>query len=586
MRTRGKTSTRTRGAGFALALATMTGGCYAGLHGFDADDAERVPDGAADGGADDGADGGDDDGADDGGDAANACARAGAAPPRLLTREQYAATVQDLLGVDLPVTEGFLPDAQVGGYWNNEDQPMTLAAAEQYMRAAEDIADAVDLAVLAPCDEAGGDDPHACLDDFLADVAPRAYRRPLPTEAKARLVALYDDARADPELLLGHAAAVRVVLRAILQSPFFLSHIELGDASRPDADGNLPLTGHEVASRLSYTLWGTMPDDLLLDAAESGVLDDEAGVRTQAERLLADPRSRPSVRAFFMRWLRLDEVDAAAKEPSQYPQWTPELRASMQAQTEAFLDALLWGEDDGTLQTLFLAEHAYVDDNLALLYGLEPTFGDALVRVDLDSADRRGVLGLPAWLTAMAGADQSSPTLRGVFVRERLLCEPVPAPPGDVIPDLPPSLPGETPVDRVNRHLEDPSCAACHTLFDPIGLGFEHFDAIGGFREAYGEGQPVSAQGNVAGSQDDAVNGEFTGLPELVAKLAGSEEVRACVGKQALVYAIGHAAETAACGKRDAVDYAIAEALEDNGGDLRTLMLHVVTSDALRMRAP
>jgi hypothetical protein len=546
-----------------------------------------VPQGADDGAADDGAD---DDGADDDGggtdDPAESCARAGASPPRLLTHAQYEATVQDLLGVDLPLTDGFLPDAQVGGFWNNEDQPMTVAAAEQYMRAAETIVDAVDLAVIAPCDVAGGDDPHACLDDVLADLGPRAYRRPLSSEQRTRLVALYDDARADPELQLSHADAVRVVLRAMLQSPFFLSHVELGDASRADEDGNLPLTGHEVAARLSYTLWGTMPDDTLFAAAESGALDDEAGVRAEAERLLADPRSRPAVRAFFMRWLRLDEAQGAAKEPTQYPEWTPELRASMQAQAEAFLDELLWGEDEGTLDTLLLADHTYLDDNLAPLYGLDPTFGEELQRVELNDEHRRGVLGLPAWLTVMSGADQSSPTRRGVFVREHLLCEPVPAPPGDVVPDLPPAEPGETPVDRVNRHLEDAACAGCHTLFDPIGLGFEHFDAIGRFRESYGADQPVDAEGNVAASEDDAVNGTFTGMAELALKLAASEEVRACVAKEALVFAIGHAAEAAACGERDAVDYAIADALAASGGDLRTLMLHVVTSDAFRMRAP
>jgi hypothetical protein len=202
-----------------------------------------------------------------------------------------------------------------------------------------------------------------------------------------------------------------------------------------------------------------------------------------------------------------------------------------------------------------------------------------LVRVDEGMVgDRVGILGHASFLASHATAEQSSPVHRGVYVRDRLMCQPI-APPEDFNPTFPESMPGETPPELVERHLSDPSCAGCHNYFDPIGLGFESYDGLGRFRAAYNLFEPVDDNGEILGSNDGAIDGPFDGLSGLAQKLADSAQVQECAAEQAAVYALGLPAS------QECVADEIAAAFVTTNGDLRELLLHVVTSEAFRVRA-
>lgn len=561
----------------AIVLGTCAStGCYHGLGN----------DGAAGGGADGSADaeGGEaGDGDDTGtpsGDEGGGCGTVAAAPLRELTRFEYGNTVHDLLGADAAVADAFVGDAVEGVFERNSGRVVTEPLAEQYMRAAEELAPAADVLALAGCTPASAAEEGACADAFVRGFGRRLFRRP-PGEARvARFLALFDAARHDPELALDFEGALRVVLEAMLQSPLFLHHIEYGDPDAVDELGRVPLSQYELASRLAYTLWGSMPDDALLDAAEAGELAEPDALEAHARRLLEDPRARPAAARFYTQWLHLHRIDNAAKSSERYPQLDNALRTSMREETERFLDEQLWGDGEGTVAELFTADHSFVDAGLAELYGIEVgELGDGeWMRVEALPDDRRGVLGHAGFLASHATSEDSSPVHRGVYVRDRLMCQPIPLPP-DFDPTLPEPMAGETPPELVERHLSDPSCAGCHTFFDPIGLGFERYDGIGAARTEYVGGKPVDAKGEIVGSDDEATDGTFEGLAGLAEKLAASNQVRDCVAQQANTFALGSAAAT------ECVSDELVLAFAASGGDLRELMVDVVRSQAFRMRA-
>jgi hypothetical protein len=546
-----------RWCGLAAGLLVLPA-CYEGLDQGNAAGAAPVDSGVAEGGGDEGGDGGDDG---DSGDPEPepACATAAPAPVRELTRLEYDNTAADLLDTDLRPAESFVIDAKDGLFDSNAGRSVTQDLADQYLRAAEDLASDVDLQAIASCWPQTPDDEDACAREFIRTFGRRAFRRPLRDAQVERYVTLYASSRQAPDLALDFDGALRMVVEAMLQSPLFVNHVEFGDPSLADEAGNVPLTDYELASRLAYTLTASMPDEALLDAAEAGELSDPNALEEHARRLLADPRARVAVGHFFEQWLQ----------------------ASMRAETERFLDEVLWGDGDGTLAELLSAEYSFVDGRLAELYGLEG-FEDVpageLVRVDDVPGERLGILGHASFLASHATAEQSSPVHRGVYVRDRLMCQAI-APPEDFNPTFPESLPGETPPELVERHLSNGSCASCHLFFDPIGLGFESYDGLGRYRIAYSLTQPVDDHGEIIGSNGGDLDGTFDGLSGLARKLAGASQVQECAAEQASVFALGLPAS------EECVDDQIQAAFVQGGGDLRELMLEVVRSEAFRMRA-
>jgi hypothetical protein len=380
---------------------------------------------------------------------------------------------------------------------------------------------AAEWAAAPPCDAAQA----ACQRDTLTRLGRRAWRRPLqPDELDAAVarVAEGDDA----------ADGLALAVQSLLFSPHFLYRSELGE---PQPDGTHRLSDHELAAALSYTLWGTTPDDALLDAADAGRLSTPEGVRAEAARLLADPRARDALGVFVAQWLGVERVATADKSPALFPEVDTAFRADLLAETRDFSTAVFF-DRTGSLDELLTADWTVASPRLAAWYGATPQSGGT---ASLTGTGRAGVLGHGSVLFATAHSDQTSPVRRGLFVRERLLCQSFGVPPANAggVPDVDPSA---TTRERFAQHAADPSCAACHTYIDPLGFGFEHFDAAGAWR-ATEAGVPIDASAELRAveqlSDDDRA--AWNGLPQLAGLLADSRAVGACFTREAARWVYG-----------------------------------------------
>lgn len=488
-------------------------------------------------------------------------------PLRRLTNEEYNNTVRDLLGDTSRPADVFPPDETVGGFENNTVAPITQAGVERYMEAAEALAAraVTRLDTLAPCP--AGSPPASCARHFIDTFGRRAYRRPLSEGEREGLFALF----AEKENRAGFARAVELVITAILESPSFLYRAEPADGGTKTR----PLSGYEIATRLSYFIWASTPDDPLLDAAAAGNLQTREDVERAARRLLADPRATDGIRSFHRQWLDLRVLDTASKSPVLFPAFTPELKAAMVEETLRFAThAVLQGGD--TITTLLTSKKSFVDAALAKLYGVPAPAGDGFALVDLPPLERSGLLTHASVMTVLAGAEETSPILRGKFVREKLLCEKISPPPVGLDIRPPPFDPKLTRKERFNQHRADPSCAYCHDTMDPPGFGFEHYDAIGAWRSVEGAAAPVDATG-VLSDIDDA-NGPFDGAVDLAARLSASKQVRRCIATQWFRAALGRVERVEDKPSLDMAYQTFARA----GFDVRELIVAIAASDVFR----
>ncbi len=459
-----------------------------------------------------------------------------------LTHSQYDNTVRDLLGDYSRPAQRFPPEDYVEGFKNQlRYQSMPPLLIEAYSTAAERLANnaflAGDLNHLVPCEPRSATDV-ACRDRFIQAFGLRAFRRPLDdAEFRKYAAAFTMQAQESGKFLEG----ARVVVEAMLQSPKFLFHTEAG----PDGHS----ADYAIASRLSYLLWDTMPDQALLDAAKRGELrSPEARDRT-ARRMLASPLATQALDEFFNQWLRFDRVLNASKERRHFPEFSPELAAAMVEETRRLLQYLT--ATNGNFMELLTADYGFLNSDLATMYQLPVPAGQFdLVRFGPGSR-RAGLLGQASFLASTAGPAETSPTARGIFVREQLLCQHVPPPPPNVNTTLPdPSE--EKPLthrQRLAAHVESPVCASCHRLMDPIGFGLESFDAIGRWREKetiYFTGEsartpakkvdlPLETGGEIAGLPGSA----FNDAKQLGRILAASPTCQQCIVRQIFRYAYG-----------------------------------------------
>lgn len=441
---------------------------------------------------------------------------------------------------------------------------VTAVHVEQYMRAAEKLAAlaVADLDAFLPCDPAA--DPEACARELVTAFGERAFRRPLdPEEIDAYASRLLDA----PDFATG----VRIVIEVMLSSPYFLYRFEIGEAQ---ADGTRRLTPFEVASALSYNFWGTMPDEALFEAARSGALDTPEGIAIEARRLLADERARDLLGVFALQWLGVEHAAELDKSPSLYPGYSPALADSMVEETRRFVAHVVF-DGGGRYRDLLLAEHSFVDAELAALYGVDLEAGaSGHAPIALPAERRAGLLGHASVLATYAHSDQTSPVRRGLFVRERLLCQHIGAPPPNAggVPEVDPDA---TTRERFEQHSADPTCSGCHQHLDPIGFGFEHFDAIGAWRDL-DAGKPVDASGLVTSVEGlgSGVDVPFQSLPALSSILAESESAPACFARQVARFSrggfVGGGAdqEGVSCGSA-----LIEQAFAASGGDLRELLV-------------
>jgi Protein of unknown function (DUF1592)/Protein of unknown function (DUF1588)/Protein of unknown function (DUF1595)/Protein of unknown function (DUF1585)/Protein of unknown function (DUF1587) len=498
---------------------------------------------------------------------------AGVTELRRLTAVQYENSVRDLLGYSGEATLGFSPDERVGPFLSNVGAPVSEVQVEQYMDAAEEIAtwSIENVAALLPCDPSVvGEDE--CATAFIAEFAPRAYRRPLDAAELTRLQQVYADGKAEADFANG----IRLVVQAALQSPWFLYHMEFGAAGTNDGE-LVALTDHELAARLSYFVWNSMPDDTLFTAAGAGELATTQGLQAQVDRMLADPRARDTIAAFHLQWLGVDAIDSLEKNPDTFPGFTPALALAMRAETAAFATHIVL-DGDGLFDTLLTADFTLTEDpDLLALYGVTlPPGHVAGDPVPLPADRRMGLLTQASVLARHAHVNQTSPVHRGRLVRENLLCQPLPAPPPDVDNVPPTPDPDATTRERFEQHRADPSCAGCHSLIDPIGFTFEHYDGMGAWRDLEA-GKAVDASGELISTD---VDGPIDGVLELANKLAQSDDVKRCVTRQWFRFATGRNEAPEDVCTNDALDTTFVE----SGGDIHVLIRDLVSSDSFRHR--
>ncbi|WP_255216363.1 DUF1592 domain-containing protein [Pseudenhygromyxa sp. WMMC2535] len=496
----------------------------------------------------------------------------GPAPLRRLTGSQYNNTVRDLfVGAEIP-EQTILVDPLVAGYENNaEAQTPSALLIEQYQRAAVAVTAAAMVTPEAwlPCTDDGGADPQGCGHQLIADFGRRAFRRPLDAALQATYEGFFDEQLAAEDFRI----AAQLTLQAMLQSPQFIYFLESGASSGSDV---LTLDDYSMATRLSYFLWDTMPDAELFAAAEAGELTSEAGLLAQTERLLADPRARAATVNFFRQWFDLDSIEQIDLDVATYPSFTPELNASMREELERFVEWVVF-DSEGSYAQLLTSDQTWVNPELAAIYGVAAP-GEDWALVDLDASQRAGVLTTTGFLSSRAHAVNPSPVQRGVFVLEHLLCQPPPSPPGNVSTEVPEDEPSEpkTNRERYQAHTTDPLCQGCHQNIDGIGFGFEHYDSLGAWRDL-DNGFPVDASGELFGSD---VDGPFDGAVELAERLAVSEVAQRCAVNNYLRWALGRSPTLDdLCFEAD-IDAAFIE----SEGDLQTLVLEIVLSEAFRTR--
>ncbi|HVR60605.1 MAG TPA: DUF1592 domain-containing protein [Polyangia bacterium] len=501
--------------------------------------------------------------------------------PRIhkLTATEFANSVHDLLGDAAPLGP-VEPDTTIGFGFTSAAasvatvSPDGVAQYETATGAATDYAfgDPARAAALLPCMPSGPTD-QACMKQALAAIGRRAFRRPLTDAEQARYVTLASTIAGNP----GNTAltGLRHAVWAILQSPSFIYRVELGTASQADG-GRLKFNDFEMASRLAGALWASVPDDMLLDAAAQGQLSSADGVKAQAQRMLADARVHRAFTSFVADLYDKTELDQANKDPMLYPTFTTTLKAAMQQELEQRIDDVVFGAGGGDYLSLLDGKTAFVNNELAAHYGLPAVTPDAWRKVTLpDSSHRVGLLGAGAILAGQALPQRTSPTARGKFVNEALLCRVIPPPP-DKVPPLPDETdqPNTTVRQRLVKHRQDPSCAACHALMDPIGFGMENFDTVGKYRTT-DNNQPIDATGTLGGMN-------FDGLGQLGGVLRQQPASAPCLVSKVYSYLLGRTINDKDASTIDA----LATFFGGNGNNVDKLLLQTVTSDAFRFVQP
>jgi hypothetical protein len=457
-----------------------------------------------------------------------------------LTHAQYDNTVRALTGLDVRPSADFPVDQNQAGFDRGMDLQAGDALGKAYRTSAETLAAAVAANATAfskvvGCDPATG---NACRDTFVANFGRRVFRRPLTDAEKAPYLSLFAQG---PTLIDGTAddfhKGVQMVVEALLQAPHFIYRPELATQV---SGGVIPLGGYELASRLSFFLVNGPPDDALLDAAGAGQLATADGVATQARRLIATEAAKETVRDFHHQWLLMDGFANHLTKDSKYPTVTPDLAPVLAQETERFISEVTFTQGKG-FRSLMTAPFTFVNSTTAPLYGVSGSFGSSLTRVDLDATKRAGLFTQLGFLATHAYSNQSSPIHRGAYIQRHVLCTTIPDPPPN-IPELPPLMATQTTRQQVDMHTAPDACKGCHhSYINPVGFGFENYDAAGVWRTTE-NGANIDATGTLAGT---AANTAFTDAVSASAAIAGSPEAQRCYSTTWMRYAFGRAESAA-----------------------------------------
>jgi len=527
----------------------------------------------------------------------------GRSPLRRLTTYEYNNTIRDLLG-DTMNPGGSLPaqvDSKQNLFGNDADEqaPSSLLV-EKYQSVAEAVAgrataSTTALGKLHTCaSNVTTANEESCARMIATTLAPRAYRRTVPTSEVDELVAMFKDIRA----LSGatFASSVAGMIEAMLQAPDFLYRIELGQA----VSGNSTvkrIAGREMATRLSYLFWQTMPDAALFQAADGGMLDTSDGVKQQAQKMLDDQKSHAMVAFFFDNLLPIPDLSGLTRDTTVFPKWSSSIGASMRNEVQRFLEYEIFENTAqvaapyaaGSWQAILTAPYTFVDKTLFAYYG-SATFASgtnvtatSLTKVNLNTSQRLGLLTLGGMAAGSTISSNTNPVLRGTFVLNKLMCKNIELPVG-FTPMAPDPYSGKTARERYSKHSESASCRPCHQFIDPMGLPFENYDAVGMYRETekwtdmttnMTYNTQIDASGSVLG-----VDGSAKNAIELVQLLAKSPDVGNCFASHWMRFAYGRSLTDGDACNQQTVD----NAFKDAGYNIKQLLLTLTQSDGFLYR--
>ncbi|MBA3456704.1 MAG: DUF1592 domain-containing protein [Deltaproteobacteria bacterium] len=507
----------------------------------------------------------------------------GPAPLRRLSNTEYLYALNDLFPGLHPVLPPLPTDNSVSGFENevNAQAPSDVRVARfeaiAHLYAAAATQDATAVAAVTGCPGwATPTQAAACATDFLQTTGARIFRRPLTVEEEAHFTQRFTSWATAVDF----SAAVQLTLSAMLQAPQFLYRAEPADVLASTTEPVLPVDGYAMASRLSFFLWESIPDDELLRAAGAGQLETEDDIRQQAARMLSDPRALRLAWDFHRQWLALDrimndehevrtsEVDAA---------WTSTTQASALRESRMFVERSF--TDVGTLGDLLTSRRAWVNNEMARVYGVDgPATADSWREVTLPAEQRAGILTRAAFLAGYSHRGGTSPPIRGNAINLRLLCQ-LPAPPPDGV-DLSIPMPDPNSGPQTNRMLFEArttgSCQQCHHSLNGFGFGFESYTASGAFITAQ-QGLAIDPSGEVNGTD---VDGTFANAIELSTLLGRSKVVHRCAAQKWIEYALGRTPTS----DEAAIVEEIGSRFIDSRGDLRTLLTEIVASQTFRLR--
>lgn len=496
-----------------------------------------------------------------------------------LNAREYDNTIRDLVGLDLTPSQQFeFPEDEWGDGFNNDANVLTVSplSIEKYLAAAQFvIAQALDPINAAARQRILLCDPNdaaatTCVTDIVAEFARRAFRRPLEVDEVTPYVGLVDLAIAQGDTV---EVGLHSALSAVLVAPDFLYRVE----ADPQPDVIRALNGFELASRLSYFVWASMPDEELFTAAAANGLGTPEQIKAQVQRMLADPKSSAFVDVMVEQWMQTIALDFVAPDTTVFPNWPASLEVALEQEVRAFLAPILAGTVPAT--DLLTADYTYANAALGQYYGLPDATTlpfDELVRVTLPDNRRGGVLRMGSFLLLTSHPDTHSPTRRGKWILDRLLCRKPPPPPADV-PLFDPNVSSDGTLRQKLEMLHQgaaTSCATCHTLIDPMGFALENYDGVGLWRDM-DNGLPVDASGIMP-----ETGVPFNGAAELSVAIAADPRFASCVSQQMLTYALGR--------HTTAMDRALIDnlgmQLSTGGFNMAALVESVATSNAMILR--
>lgn len=449
-----------------------------------------------------------------------------------LNSAEYNATATDVLGATLQPANASWRSAELAGFDNIASVlGIDDAQYERYFTAAEALAEEVfaSPALKARIVTCTTVDDIACVQSVISAAGLRVFRRPLGPEEITTYQNVYSQARAIGD---DHDTSLKLVLRALLSSAEFLYRIEYDD---PAAAGKHPLGAFELASRLSYFLWSSAPDDALLQAATSGALLSDATLTETVDRMLADPKATRLIQNFAGQWLGGRAVTNHAVDATLFPSFTPTLASAMAQEVYQFFGEFV--STDRPWSDFLKADINFVDAELAAHYQFPTPAAGARAEVTTDA--RHGFFGLGGFLAVSSMTTRTSPTLRGRWILNNLLCSPPPDPPPG-IPELEISTEGAMNIRQMlELHRTDPSCAACHAMLDPYGLALEQFDAIGRHRTTYADGTTIDTTTSLPASPTYPDGVSFVGLSGLTDTMSQNPKFTECVTRKLFTYGLG-----------------------------------------------